>query len=1139
MEARVWWPSEEGGCALYSGKLVQEGFHGEDPGKVDRRSNVVRICPALAALAAFAAFAFAAPAHAAIYNLSTDTHAEKPDIAVDDAGTAHVAWTVAGESVTESTLVYCRIPRGAKGCAATQAFPLPGSLGKQWVNVRGNEVIVTAERCCFPSDRLYMVASNDGGLSFSAPQVIAETFYGWGEEVELGPGDFSLSAAGGGGGCNDGINYSAIPLSGLTTTWADLTGSCFQGELYASIGFPDPLTPLVAYSDWSTPHILFRRWSGSGVYNDPASWEPVVQVPGPGGGEPKLASGVRGVYLMYEGTKPPYQEHVRRYDGTNFPSSSDKIVSDPGTEDSAIFRDIFEDGGGNLHAVFLQDDETRKRALRQSVSTNGGKRWQLSSLVRGAAAENIYNLRVGAASDGGGAIVGDHNSEGPIWFAPFAPLGSGAGGSCAPSVKIGGARAQALQGCFKRNGDKWVASGPVKLNGIDIEPLGGSSKASASAAFHVTANPGQRTLTTSATANVRAGNVLLDRGLVDWKLPEGDGKVVRLGSPDGTAFRDLGKFAKSLFGFPVDGDAELLISGSGTKIPTHLRMPDLIGGVTGDTTLRTTLSGLALGGLKVDVSTAAIGSGFAALRIGGIDVSYDGQDTFTGTASISLPPAYAQSIGEVQFGFENGELSLLKVTPPPFNPTLPIIGSPPTPIVGLDRVAFSYLRKPDSRIFQGDVFLLGGPKPAGLRAVSVDGAVTLEFPTSKPTTLKASGNLQVVRVPLGSASATYTVPSTFEFGGSFGVLSVSGSVNGFVDLAHKSFSASGSASVGPLSGEAVISNDGFGACVDNPFGPDPGISWEWGDIAPEPGCPGSSLLGLRTSAARASRAGVEIPPGSREGMITVRGVGGAPKVVVTTPDGKRISGGAKASGSGRFRVTSVPASSRTYVQIDSPAGGAYQVRAEPGSVPIAAVRASRSAPPPRVKASVRGAGRRRSLHFHLRHIEGQQVTFAEQSGHVYREIGSTRKARGSFRFHPAPGPRGKRSIVAIVEQNGVPRAKLTVAHYKAPPTRRLRPPRRAVAKRQGGRLVVGWTPVEGARGYEVRVNLPRDGRRLLFFARSKRQRLQVRGIERSDTATVTIAAIGPDMRAGHPAKAKLKPAKKKRHGGRHRGRHGP
>lgn len=59
---------------MCSDRLVQEGFHGEDPGKVDRRSSVVRICPALAALAAFAAFAFATPAHAAIYNLSTDTH---------------------------------------------------------------------------------------------------------------------------------------------------------------------------------------------------------------------------------------------------------------------------------------------------------------------------------------------------------------------------------------------------------------------------------------------------------------------------------------------------------------------------------------------------------------------------------------------------------------------------------------------------------------------------------------------------------------------------------------------------------------------------------------------------------------------------------------------------------------------------------------------------------------------------------------------------------------------------------------------------------------------------------------------------------------------------------------------------------
>ncbi|HEU0193844.1 MAG TPA: hypothetical protein VFQ71_06570 [Gaiellales bacterium] len=987
---------------------------------------------------ALVAMAIAPNADGAVLQLSGDANAQKPDIAVDDTGTAHVVWNV--ESPGDDTIAYCRVPRAAKSCASTASFTLPGDVSHQWVNVLGDgEVAVTAERCCFPGERLYLLTSSDRGASFSPPALIAESFYGWGEEVEVGPGDFSLSVAGGGGGCNDGVTFSAVPFGGLTTTWADLSGSCFQGEYSVSIAFPDPLTPLVAYRDWSTKRILFRRWSGSGAYNDPASWGAVTQVPG-AGDEPKLGSGTRGVFLMFLGTRPPYQVHVRRYDGSNFPKSTDKIVSDRKSDESAIFPDFYEDGGGNLHAVFVQDDRTEKRALSHSASTDGGRSWQLSTLARGSPIEDLYDLRVGAAPDGGGAVVGDHNDKGPIWLAPFPPLSAGRGGACAPTVKVGGATVQALQGCFKHKGGEWVAGGPVKLNGVDIEPAGAGAGAGAAAAFSVAATPGQRRLVSSGPATVRAGNVVLNRGPVAWRLPGGDGKVRRLDSADSSVFPDLGKFAKKLFEFPVEGDAELLIAGKGTKVPIHLRMPGLLGGVSGDTTLQTSAAGLKLGGLSIDVPVAAIGSGLAALRLADIRVTYDGQNRFSGTARVSLPPAYAGSIAEVELGFEDGQLSLLKVTPPPFEPTLPIVGSPPTPIVGLDRIAISYVRAPDSRRFQGDLFLLAGPKPAGLRAVTVDGSVALEFPISKPTTLTASGVLKLVKLPLVTASATYIVPSTFEFQGGYSVLGISGTVHGFVDLANKKFSASGSAKLGPLQGEAVITDSGFGACLDNPVGPDPGVSWEWGDVAPSPSCPGSALA----SSARTSR--------SRAGLSAA----------------------------------------------------------------------------PRIRASVRGAGRRRAVRFRVRRIPGQRVTFAEQSARVYREIGSTGAARGSIRFRPAPGPGGRRSIVAIVERGGVPSAKLTVAHYRAPPARRPGRPRGVVAIRRGGHLVVRWTRARGARGYQVRVNLPRDGRRLLFFPPPKRHRLRVRGIERSDTARVAVAAIGYDLRPGREGHAGLKPARQRK-----------
>jgi hypothetical protein len=84
------------------------------------------------------------------------------------------------------------------------------------------------------------------------------------------------------------------------------------------------------------------------------------------------------------------------------------------------------------------------------------------------------------------------------------------------------------------------------------------------------------------------------------------------------------------------------------------------------------------------------------------------------------------------------------------------------------------------------------------------------------------------------------------------------------------------------------------------------------------------------------------------------------------------------------------------------------------------------------------------------------------------------------------------------------------------------------AARRGTRLNVTCTPVAGARGYEVRVALPRDGRRLVFFPSRRKRRLVVGGVERSDSATVTVAAVGPDARAGRPAKAVVRPAKLRR-----------
>ena len=1097
------------------------------------QSGWIRLIVGLATV--IVALAVAGPARGAAFTLSSDARAGHPDIAVDEGGAAHVAWSLR-EGSGDDTLVYCRIPPNGTSCALSRTFALPGRdfVGPQVIVTRAGEIVVVSGRCCFPGHPVLALTSGDGGATWSPPVTIASEFSGGAEwEAELGPGDFSLALSGGNSGPDGAAIWRAAPLDGsVADAKAELAP--FPKAYFNSTGFPDPTSPIAAYTDLDA--VFLRRWSGVGDYNSAASWLPEQKVVA--GSEPKLASGSRGVYLLFANRKAPFQLFARRYANGTFPASTQRVVSDPSTKQSAIFRDFLQDPAGNLHAVFRQRFRgsstwgVRHRVWRNAVASLD----PVETLARGAVAEDLFNLRVGAGPSGAGGIVGDGNGEGPIRFLPFGPVAGGGGSNCKPAIKLGGATARALQGCFKRSGAKWVASGAVKVNGIDVEPQSTGARAGG---FSITARPSQRTLTSNAPASVRIGAVVLERGPVAWKLPAKDGKVVRLNSADGSVFRDIGKFQKRLFEFPVDGDAELLIAGSGTRVPTSFRMPSILGSVTGNVKLATNAAGLDLQKLRIVVPQAATG----LLRIAGIDVTYDGANRFSGSARIMLPPQYSKAITEVRFGFENGDLSLLEVLPPPFDPTLPIVGSPPSPIVGLDRVDFAYVRKPGSRLFQGGVYLLGGPKLAGLRVAELDGSIALEFPDAGQTTLSAGGKLKVVKIPFASASATYYVglPGSFRFSGGFqfpppGIPGpgLSGSVNGFIDLSSGKFSSAGKVGGPILGGEGVISSKGFAACIAVPLAPDIGATWKWGDPLPVfPVCPdiGSFKIAAPAAAARgagASATGIKIAGGLREAAISVVGSGGAPDTVLTAPNGEQVASNDGTLEQGRFRVTKIPEASRTMIQIDRPPGGAYTIDTEPGSVPIARVLTARSLPKPKVSAKVVGKGRKRFLQYRIKRIAGQRVTFAEQAGGVYRELGTPRRLRGRLRFSPAPGPRGRRAIFAILDQDGAPRAKLRVARYLAPRTARLRRPGKVGIRRRGGKLIVTWSRVRGARGYRVRVNLPRDGRRLLRFTKPGKRSLRINRVERNDRARVLIAALGPDLRPGRDAVVQLRPKKSRK-----------
>ena len=1111
---------------------------------------------------AVAGTAFAAPAGAgaATFTLTNDANAGLPDIAVDADGTSHIVWEqrVQGGDKAHEDVAYCRIPRGAQACASARLFNFMGIAEQPRVMLMptGELVIVSARFGHNPTggfddaqSRAYAITSTDGGATFGEPRLIADrggTIHGWAGEVEPGPGNFSVSLTGtADGSCSVAPVFTTAPLDGFTEGSASLADRC---GFYASIAFIDPVTPLVAHTE--DDQIYYRRWGGAGDYNDASTWMP-EQTASFGGSETRLAGGLRGVYLMFRDDEPPFDYRVSRYDRDSGAFGAPRIVSADDRE-TAIFGDFIQDAGGTLHAAFLEPPSTSKpRQLRHAVSRDGQTWGRFEVLARDDQLpenESFFNLRLGAAPDGGGAIVSDNNGRGPIRFTPFAP-GGGETTGCPATVKLGIAVVRALEGCFKKKGGARVATGPVKLNGVDIGPA--ADGASAAAAFKVTADPKARTLETNAKAAVEVGNVTLDRSKIAWKLPSGTGAVKRLGAADTTAFNNLANYAKQLFEFPVKGDAELLIgTGETARIPTNFGLPNLLGGVSGAVTLNTTAAGFNPAKLEITAPAADIG----LLRIGNIKVSYAGQNRFIGSATLSLPPAYGSPFN-VGFGFENGRLHFVHYDMP-FQPMLPIVappvvGTPPEPLVGLERLAIDYVNESGSRKFIGSVDLVGGGKYFGVRAAALDGSVTLEFPGSGPATITAQGDLSVVTVPFASGSISYSTDGLLDFNGQFafpppgkwsGIAGVEGFVNGWVSVTPPiRFSAHGGASahVGPASGsgEAVISSEGVTGCVSFPqppppadFIPDIGVSYKWGAAYPTPTCNvGSFKLAKPASASAVATTTVQIPGGLPQAALEISGAGGAPRVKVTAPDGSSVTSEAQPVMSGRFIATEFAEAQKTYVQIGEPPAGGYTIEAQPESVQIAEARLAAGLPDPRVRAKVTGTGRTRKLHYSMRRIGGQRVTFAEQSGGgLYREFARTKKARGKVTFRPVESRQRRRRIVALVEQNGLPRARLDLARYTAPKPRRAAKPRKLRVRRKGAKLVAKWRKVRGASGYKVRIVLPKDGRRIVRHLKPKRHRISLGGIEANDRGSISVQAVGRDARPGRAAKAKLKPRRSRK-----------
>jgi hypothetical protein len=189
----------------------------------------------------------AAPAAAAPGNLGTG---HDPGVAVDRAGTAHVAWFDAGAPALE----YCQVPRGKRRCAVRQTLALPeeGGAKVQVLAPRPGVIVIIAP---IVNDPGVIFTSADNGATF-APHPTGEI--GTIESAVAGPGDVlallsDTGPASFGRYGFDGVGPAGLPvrfgdaLESLETSLAPygagyaafFSGSAMRSTIFGGLGDPN------------------------------------------------------------------------------------------------------------------------------------------------------------------------------------------------------------------------------------------------------------------------------------------------------------------------------------------------------------------------------------------------------------------------------------------------------------------------------------------------------------------------------------------------------------------------------------------------------------------------------------------------------------------------------------------------------------------------------------------------------------------------------------------------------------------------------------------------------------------------------------------------------------------------------------
>ena len=509
-----------------------------------------------------------------------------------------------------------------------------------------------------------------------------------------------------------------------------------------------------------------------------------------------------------------------------------------------------------------------------------------------------------------------------------------------------------------------------------------------------------------------------------------------------------------------------------------------------------------------------------------VSLAYGPNNTWGGGATVVLRFSKPYEISAA-FGLREGDFDFLRGSLTGLNVAV-------GPGIFLQRIGFGVTRDPLK--LEGNARFSAGPQLFGVQLVSVDGVFTAVL--DDPFVVDLTGVAKLVnRFELANAFVRYSSTGLFELGGDLDwdleVASINGHVFGFVDgldAASLEGSVRGCVSIpwapDPCAGGKVIASSiGVAACLEVLYA-EAGIGYFWGgdfDLFW-----GSCDLGRWRPAhpAAAHSAGTRsyrLGRGLRSAAFAVEGDGGAPGVTLTGPKGEEISVSSSTHTADKQGLFAIQAGNdTTYIVVKKPSPGMWTLT-DDEAVPITRIRQAFGLPRPSVHADVTGRGYRRTLTWRLRRIDGQRVRFAEVGRGVNNVITSTRARRGHVRFRPADGRAGKRRIVALVEQDGVPRTTLEVGSYRAPAAPRPARPKHVRIARHGSKLGVSWRAPRPGFRHAVRLSID-DGRKFVRIAAAGSRSIKVRNVDPGYGVTAKVIGLtsangrGPAAHASIPGR---------------------